>query len=233
MIIIKIILTAKYAIIIKNLFSTRDYMLKRFLPKQTGFFDLFQKTAENLVSATTQFHHMLHDLPNQQNYVDIIAKYVADADLATHSTYTLLHKTFITPFDRYDIHHLIGGLDKVLYIINRCAQRFPIYQLNSVPTEMCKLAKVSMQSTILLNSAISQLKSLQNSSDISNLCDEIDKCEVDGHLIVLAGEKKLFAEEDDFKQFFKLKEIYSHTKLVINHCQVVGNMIRGIVLEYS
>ena len=57
--------------------------------------------------------------------------------------------------------------------------------------------------------------------------------ESEAHQVVLAGEKRLFNEENDFKQFFKLKEIYGHTKLVINRCQDVANILKGIVLEYS
>lgn len=208
-------------------------MLKRFLPRQEGFFKLFQKTADTLVAATTEFHTMLHNLDNQQEYVDSIAAHEFQADEVTHLTFELLHKTFITPFDRYDIHELTGGLDDVLDLLNRCAQRFPFYELSSVPDEIIKLAEHSMQASIYLNRAVYRLHSLKQADEILRCCDEIDKIESDAHQIVLAGERKLFLEEKDFKHFFKLKEIYSQTKLVINRCRDVGNMIKGIVLEYS
>jgi len=208
-------------------------MLKRFLPRQEGFFKLFQKTADTLVTATTEFHTMLHNLDKQQEYVDSIAAHESQADEVTHLTFELLHKTFITPFDRYDIHELTGGLDDVLDLLNRCAQRFPFYQLRSVPDEIIKLAEHSMQASIYLNRAVYRLHSLKQADEILRCCDEIDKIESDAHQIVLAGERKLFLEEKDFKHFFKLKEIYSQTKLVINRCRDVGNMIKGIVLEYS
>src|SRR5690348_8701672 len=123
-------------------------MLKRFLPRQEGFFRFFQKTADILVTAATQFHTMLHNLDNQQHYVDLIAGYEEEADQITHQTFSLLHTTFITPFDRYDIHKLTGGLDDILDLINRCAQRFPFYQLKQVPDEAIKLAELSMQASV-------------------------------------------------------------------------------------
>jgi len=208
-------------------------MLKKFLPRQEGFFTLFEKTADTLVSATTQFHTMLKDLPNQQQYVDAIAGFEGEADKITHHTFELLHKTFITPFDRYDIHKLTGGLDDILDLINRCAQRFPFYHLQSVPNDMVKLAELSMQASIFLNKAIYHLHNLSKSTEIFKNCDSIDNVESEAHQVVLSGEKDLFFTENNFKEFFKQKEIYAQTKLVINRCQDVGNMIKGIVLEYS
>lgn len=208
-------------------------MLRRFLPRQESFFKLFQNTADTLVTATTQFHTMLHNLDKQQQYVDAIAHFEQEADQITHHTFKLLHQTFITPFDRYDIHKLTSGLDDILDLINRCAQRFPFYQLKEVPEEIGKLAELSMQASMLLNQAVYRLHSLKKSDEILKCCDDIDKIESEAHQVVLVGEKNLFLHEKDFKHFFKLKEIYAQTKLVINRCQDVANLIKGIVLEYS
>lgn len=208
-------------------------MLKRLLPGQSHFFPLFQKSSDIIVSAATEFQKMLHDLSNQQKYVDHIAKYEHEADEVAHQTYELLHKTFITPFDRHDINHLTGGLDDILDLLNRCAQRFPYFQLDCVPQEMLSLVDISLQSCLLVQKVIYQLSSLKKSKEMLKLCQEIDAHESQAHLFVLAGEKKLFIEENDFKNFFKLKQIYSQIKLVINGCQDVGNIVKGIILEYS
>jgi hypothetical protein len=145
----------------------------------------------------------------------------------------MLHKTFITPFDRNDIHSLTSQLDDIIDLINRITQRFPFYQLQSVPEEMIKLSQLSSEATTQLRHAVSCLRSLKNANTIFSHCKEIDRIERKAHKTVLAGEEKLFLTETDFKQFFKLKEIYAHTKMVINRCQDVGNIIKGIVLEYS
>ena len=90
-----------------------------------------------------------------------------------------------------------------------------------------------MEATIHLKQSVYCLHSLKNSSVIFKHCNDIDTVESRAHLVVLAGEERLFREENDFKQFFKLKEIYANTKLVINRCQDVANILKGIVLEYS
>lgn len=208
-------------------------MLKRFLPRQENFFIFFQKTADILTATAAEFHLMLCDLTNQQHHVDLIAHHEANADEVAHKTFELLHKTFITPFDRHDIHHLTTGLDDTLDLIHRCAQRFPFYHLTKAPAELIRLAEYSEQSTQFLKEAVYRLHNLNKSAEILRYCDRIDEVESNAHVIALAGEKKLFLEESNFKEFLKLKDIYADTKSVINRCQDVSNIIKGIVLEYS
>ncbi len=208
-------------------------MLKRLLPRQDSFFQLFQQAAEKLELASTEFSNMLQNLENQQHYVDLIAQHEEEADQIAHTNFETLHKTFITPFDRHDIHELTSSLDDIIDLINRIAQRFPFYQLKSAPLAMIELSKLSREATGHLKLAVNSLNSMKNADVIFNYCRQIDNVESRAHKVVLKGERELFAEENDFKQFFKLKEIYAHTKLVINRCQDVGNIIKGIVLEYT
>lgn len=208
-------------------------MLRRLLPKQANFFEFFQQAAEKLVLAASEFSNMLQDLGNQQHYVDLIAKHEEEADVIAHKNFELLHKTFITPFDRHDIHELTSNLDDIIDLINRIAQRFPFYQLKYVPQEAIALSKISLQTTSKLKNAIYCLHNLKNAQEIFRYCYEINDLESEAHQVVLAGEKRLFLEEDNFKEFFKIKEIYNHTKLVINRCQDVANILKGIILEYS
>ncbi len=208
-------------------------MLKRLLPRQDSFFDLFKQAAGKLVFAASEFARLLEDLAHQQQHVDAIAKVETEADQIAYTGFEMLHKSFITPFDRHDIHQLTSNLDDIIDLINRIAQRFPFYALNSVPQESIQLAKLSLEATLHLKSAVDCLHSLKHADTIFSHCLEIDRVESKAHQVVLAGEKKLFCDENDFKTFFKLKEIYGHTKMVINRCQDVANILKGIVLEYS
>ena len=208
-------------------------MLKRLLPRQDGFFELFQKTADIIVLAATQFSLLLQDLDNNQRYVSEISVYENEGDVIAHTAFHLLHKTFITPFDRHDIHKLTSKLDDILDLINRRAQRFPFYNLKSVPEELIELSELSIQSAKLLKQAVYRLNSLSKADEILKFCEDLDYLESKAHIIVLAGEKKLYLDENDFKNFFKLKDIYTSTKSVINSCQDAANIIKGIVLEYS
>src|SRR5579871_3044467 len=159
-------------------------MLKRLLPRREGFFDLFQKAADKLLLASTEFSNMLQNLDNQQHYVDEIAKHEEEADHIAHTNFELLHKTFITPFDRNDIHELTSTLDDIIDLINRIAQRFPFYQLKQVPEETIQLSQLSAEATNNLKLAIYCLPSLKNSAEIFKYCNEIDKVESKAHKVV-------------------------------------------------
>lgn len=208
-------------------------MLKRFLPSQENFFDFFQNAADLLVKAAVEFHSLLLDLEHPLKHVEAIAVFEEEADKIAHVTFEQLHKTFITPFDRHDIHDLTSRLDDVLDLINRCAQRFSFYELKSVPPELVSLAEISVRCAMLLKEAVARLHSLKHADEIFKSCEAINLLEGQAHKMVLAGEKDLFLKQNDFKTFFKLKEVYAWTKQVINRCQDVANIIKGIVLEYS
>lgn len=208
-------------------------MLRRFLPRQENFFQQFQKIADLLVNTATEFQNMMHDLQNQQIHVQTIQQLEEEADKLAHRTFQLLHKTFITPFDRHDIHKLTSGLDDISDQINSCAQRFPFYDLKQVPPEITRLAELGLQSCLALKEMIYRLNSLNKSEDIFAYAQQIDNLEGEAHQLVLSGEKNLYLHENHFKQFLKLKEIYSRTKLVVDAIQDAGNIIKGIVLEYS
>src|SRR5579864_6924025 len=201
-------------------------MLRKFLPRQDNFFLLFQKIADLLVLTANEFNAMMHDLGNQQKYVFNIEIHEANADQLAHNSFHLLHKTFITPFDRHDIHALISGLDDILDQINRCAQRFPYYELHSVPNEITQLSEIILHSSAALKDTVYCLQTLKRADEIFDYCKLIDKAECEAHKLILAGEKSLFQNESDFKLFYKLKEIYSRCKLVIDGIQDVGNIIK-------
>ncbi|MDR3492898.1 MAG: DUF47 family protein [Gammaproteobacteria bacterium] len=208
-------------------------MLKRFLPSKNEFFVLFQSIVANLILSAAEFQKLLSDLDNQQPHVNAIAAYEIEGDRLTRKIFKLLHKTFITPFDRHDIHQLTSKLDDILDLINGCAQRFPLYDLKELPEQIIQLSILTVVCVEHLKIAIDRLNSLQKSQKIIKACEDIDTVENEAHILLLSGEKKLFLEESDFKHFHKLKEIYSSTKNMINKSQDVANIIKGIVLEYS
>lgn len=207
--------------------------LRKWLPQQENFFQHFQRIADLFVDSANEFRSMLHDLLNQEKHVKAIQHFEEEGDQIAHLTFQLLHKTFITPFDRDDIHRLTSRLDDILDQINRCAQRFPFYDLKVVPHEITRLSELSFLASECLRDAVYRLKTLEKAEEIFSFCRKIDAFESEAHQMVLSGEKNLFLHENHFKQFFKLKEIYTRTKLVIDAVQDAANIIKGIVLAYS
>lgn len=208
-------------------------VLKKLLPKQENFFALFQQAAHQLVGAAEQFVHLVTDLAHADNYAQAIAEHESTADNWALASFDLLHKTFITPFDRHDIHQLTRKLDDTLDVINRTAQRITLYQIQVLPTQFAEIAQLVLSSSIAVRSALKQLEHLKNATTIINLCRSIGEHDSKAEHIMLQGVGKLFAEESDFKRLLILKEIYEYSTQIISECHDVADIIKGIVLEYS
>lgn len=208
-------------------------MLSKFLPRQKEFFNLFRQAADKLVKAGQEFQLLVKDLPRAAQHAAMIHVYEREGDDVALLTYRLLHKTFVTPFDRHDINTLTTKLDDILDLIHRLAQRFVIYQFQSLPDDIIQMADLAAHITERVRTVVDRLDSLKNQAIIIQTCLDIDQLENDAEAIMLRGMAKLFADENDFKRLLKLKEVYEQTKAVINGCQDSANLVKSIVLEYA
>lgn len=208
-------------------------MLARFLPKQKNFFVFFCQAADKLYQATRVFRALLDDLPQVVQHAKKITDLEHEGDAVALLSYQLLHKTFITPFDRHDIHTLTTQLDDTLDRLNHLAQRFVIYHFQNLPSEFFRLVDVAVFVTAKVREVVGKLESLANQEAIVQICIDIDQLENDAESILLIGIDQLFSTENDAKQLIKLKEIYEEMKLVINACQDIANLVKSIVLEYA
>lgn len=208
-------------------------MFKKIFPKQANFFNLFQEAAQELVGAAEQFEHMLQDLSHAEKYAKAIASHESQGDSIAGDTFDLLHKTFITPFDRNDILQLTRKLDDILDLINRTAKRIALYKFENVPNEIKDLARLGLQSTLNVKTVLKLLENLKNTPEILSCCKKISVAESEADHVKMSGIVKLFATENDFKNLFKTKEIYDYSKLITSECHHLANIVKGIVLEYA
>lgn len=208
-------------------------MLKRFLPREENFFKYFEEISAQLLQATKQFQLMLTDLNHVQTYAATISEIEQQSDTVAHITFELLHKTFITPFDRHDIHRLTGSLDDMLDHIDLSARYLAIYQLTSVPEPIHAIVNIAAHCAEFIQGALLQLKFLGNTEEILRLCQAINQADDEAQTLALNGIQQLFNEEQDIKRLLKIKKLYEGTSAMVERCQHIANIIRGIVLEYA
>lgn len=208
-------------------------MLSRFLPKQDDFFILFERLTKSVVIAAEVLFEQVNELPQVDDYPAKIENKKRLAGETAQSIFTLLHKTFITPFDRYDIHRLNSKIYDIVNMINVTTQRFPLYHIDKVPEDMIILANICMQSTQLIHKVMDHLHDMKFASEILEACGKIKKLESQGDQILLMGVASLLDNETDIKKILKLREIYELLETVTDRCQEVAFILEGIVLEYS
>jgi uncharacterized protein len=206
-------------------------MFQRLLPREGRFFDYFAEHADQLVLGARELRALMDNVKELPERKRSIEKIEHRADKITHQTMQLLHQTFITPIDRDEIHQLITRMDDILDLMEDVSQCMFLYDIHAVTDEARKLADTCVSSTERIKAAVSQLPNLKNSESILRLCKEIDKIESDADHIMRTAMAKLFREEADAKQLFKMKEIYQLLESVTDRGQDVANIIEGIVLE--
>jgi uncharacterized protein len=144
---------------------------------------------------------------------------------------SLLHKTFVTPFDREDIHNLISKMDDILDLIQDVAESVMLYDIQRVTPEALQLASLSQMCCDRVRAAVRMLDDMENAEAILKTCAEIDQLETDADRVMRSAMSKLFRDESDVRQVIKLKAIYELLESVTDKCEDVANIIEGVVLE--
>jgi len=202
-------------------------------PKENRFFELFEGLALLIVQAAEEFEDLLSDLPHADTRTKAIKDIEHKADNITHETIELLHKVFITPLDRDDIHRLISKLDDIVDFIDAAAQRISLFGITYVPSEAKSLAEICVRASERVLNAVKGLKNLKDPTQIIAECVEINRLENEGDQMLRQGIAKLFREETDTRNLIKLKEVIELLETVTDRCEDVANIIEGIVLEYA
>jgi predicted phosphate transport protein (TIGR00153 family) len=207
--------------------------LKRFMPTEGRFFDLFNESAEQIVTGSRELQAMLTELSKLEYHAKNVKDIEHKADEITHRTIELLHKTFITPMDREDIHSLICSMDEILDFMDAAAQRAALFGITRVYPEAAQMAEVCVKSALEVQKAVRSLEDLKNPDAILKLCVEIHRLENEGDFLLRNAIARLFKEESDVRELIKQKEIYELLEAVTDRCEEVANIIEGIVLEYA
>jgi uncharacterized protein len=208
-------------------------MLGRLMPREGKFFDLFNAHAERIVEGSHELAAMIGTFKDLDAHAQRIDAVERAADKITHECMTLLHKTFITPFDRDQIHQLINTMDDILDLIQDVAESVALYDLRSVTPEARQLAEICQMCCERVKTTVGLLTDVKRSDAILKCCEEIDRLESDADRVMRSALSKLFREENDLKQVMKLRVVYDLLETITDRCEDVANIVEGIVLENS
>ncbi|EJL84145.1 phosphate transport regulator related to PhoU [Herbaspirillum sp. CF444] len=206
-------------------------MFGRLMPTEGKFFDLFNQHAELGVKCAKEMVALMTNFDDLEIRVHAIETLEKQADKVTHNTIELLHKTFITPLDRDDIHQLITRMDDILDLLEDGAQTISLYDIKAITPEAKRLAELCLACAERVKAAVGLLHNMDNSRQILAICGEIDRFESDADHVMRAAMSKLFRDEPDVRNLIKLKAIYEILETVTDRCEDVANIIEGIIVE--
>lgn len=205
----------------------------RLLPRETSFFDFFEKHAALTLEGAKEFRNLVSVGSNVNACARRVKELEHEADTVTHRCVEALHSTFITPIERDDIHRLISRLDDVLDCFEAAAERISLYEIVEMTPEVRELAQVVVKAAEKVDVALRRLRNMKDAGPILEACVDVNRLENEADAILRIAVARLFREEKDPVTVIKWKEIYEHLENATDRCEDVANIVEGIVLEHA
>jgi uncharacterized protein len=198
------------------------------IPKDTSFFRMFSAMSDNLIAGATALVALFADFKDVEKQVEHIQRIEREGDELTHAILTRLNQTFITPFDREDMHQLASKLDDVLDFINASCARIVMYQITAPPPAAAELARIILMQSQELQKAVSLM---QKNGNILVHCVEINRLENEADQVSQQAIARLFVHEKDPINLIKIKELLEFLERATDKAEDVANVLETVVLK--
>ena len=211
----------------------------KLMPREGNFFELFNEHGRHIAEGSRAFMAMIENYADpglRQRYADDVDSAERNADKITAEVNRLLHKTFITPIDREQIHGLINAMDDVLDLLQDSTETMSLYDVREMTPEVVRLGELAVRCCERVAHVVTLMPKLGEAAVAEaalKLCEEIDHLESDADRVLRAAMSRLFREQADVRELIKLKAIYEQLESITDRCEDVANLIEGVVLESS
>jgi predicted phosphate transport protein (TIGR00153 family) len=205
-------------------------LLGRFIPRDAGFFDLFNQFAAHVSTCAALLSELLSDPARQADLVRAIKDEEHKADQLMHTLNQRLDRSFITPIDREDIHMLAARLDDVVDLLDGTARRVEMLHVGTTREHAVQLAHILVRASAEIVAAVAGIK---KPVVVKTRVTEIKMLEEEGDTIYQEAVGQLFEGKPDPIEVLRWKEIYDTLEGTIDSCQAVGQAIHSISLKYA
>lgn len=202
----------------------------RLIPREEKFYEDFLAAADNLVAAAKLLDEMLSSDPPSVGKAAEIKELEHRCDYLTHEIFQRLHKTFVTPIDREDIHALASSLDDVMDAIDAAAHLFEQYRITNVRDGVRQFSRIIVTATEQIRLA---LKHMANHEAVTPSVVEINRLENEADRVHQEVISALFIDEKDPITLIKWKEIFDYLEGAVDSIEDVSDVIQGVVLKHA
>lgn len=208
----------------------------KFTPKEPKFFPLLKQLSSILKNASVELNESMnfHSVKDRTEFYKKIKNLEREGDKLTHLIFDELGTTFITPFDREDIHELASSIDDVIDGINSSAKRIAIYNPRPISESGKELCSIILQGAKLIDQAMDELESFRkNPTKLREYCLKLHDLENQGDDIYEHFIIKLFEEEKDSIEIIKIKEIMQELEKTTDFAEQVGKALKNLIVKYA
>ena len=200
----------------------------RLIPREQKFFKMFADVAANLIQGATLLQDILKNPSGDPGRIGQLQDIEHRGDEMTHTIIRMLNQTFITPFDREDIHRLSSSLDDVLDFVNAAAVRMTLYRITNPPPAAAEIAGFIVTQSQELSIAVSLLDDNQG---LLEHCVEVNRLENEADRVSRRAIAELFEREKDPIQLIKLKELYEVLETATDKAEDAANVLEAVALK--
>jgi uncharacterized protein len=202
------------------------------IPREMKFFDLFNQIGANLTQSSEHFLEMLVKFDNLAERGAQLKTAETSCDAVIEKIHKALDKSFITPFDREDIHTLASKLDDVMDNMEETGHRFETFRIDKPTDEAVQLARIIRQCCVHIEGAVKLLADLRNSEKIQEHILHITRLENEADFLYRKVDADLFATANgDLFRVIKWRELYAWLEETVDAAKEVAQVITGIVIK--
>lgn len=211
-----------------------DRLIQILLPHDEKFYQFFEESASNLVNAAELFTGLFEGtVADHENVVMKMHELEHHGDSVTHKIFAELNATFVTPFDREDIHTLASALDDIMDYIDGSASRFVLYKIETCPADIRKLVRILQDSVVELRQGVALLRDFRKSTELQKVFEKINEYENEADEIFQKAIAELFEHEKDAIKIIKLKEIYVGLETATDKCEDAANVLETLFIKHA
>lgn len=200
----------------------------RLIPRDGSFFEMFARMGTNLIEGAQVLADIFSHYENVESKVARIKEIEHRGDDMTHEILTRLNQTFITPFDREDIHRLTSSIDDVLDFINSASERLVLYKVGTPPPAAEVMARLILQQSEEISKGVSKLKKNQG---VLEHCVEVNRLENEADRVTRQAIAALFEHERDPITLIKIKELLETLEEATDRAEDVADVLESVVLK--
>jgi uncharacterized protein len=203
------------------------------VPKDRRFFPLFVQAADNLVDTSELLIKLIRepDIEKRAEYADTIKVAEHKGDDITKSLLVELNGTFITPFDREDIHELITNIDSIVDSIHTTATRISRYKLPQFPQEFVKVADCIHSANKEIQFVLRSTKSANDFISFNDSYNRINQLEASADDLYQQFIMDLFDKEDNAIVLIKKRDILISLEKAMDKCEDVSRIFSAIMIK--
>lgn len=201
------------------------------IPREMKFFDMFDETVAIVSRSANKLLELVSQFDRLEERSEDIKREEHACDKVVRSIFVALDTTFITPFDREDIHALANSLDDILDNLEETAYRFVEFRIDKPPSEAVHMARIIRDCCEHVEQAVKLCRNLHNAPEIQKHLEAITRLENEADELYRSSDSALFASPPDVLLLIKVRELYVWLEETVDACKDTAQVISGIVVK--